>query len=98
MKTRRLPLRSVFISVAIALAVALTLACGDESEDALDAVPPGSTQAMFLEDVAYAEQSASQTMDISIPEGEGPFPAVVYIHGGGFFTGDKESGLIYIDF
>lgn len=49
-------------------------------------------------DVAYAHTSSAQVMDIYIPEGEGPFPAVVYIHGGGFFTGDKSAGTTYTDF
>ncbi|MEM6845433.1 MAG: alpha/beta hydrolase [Bacteroidota bacterium] len=30
-------------------------------------------------------------MDIFIPEGDGPFPAVILIHGGGFKFGDKKS-------
>ena len=42
-------------------------------------------------DVTYASISKAQKLDIFIPEGKGPFPAVVLIHGGGFFSGDKES-------
>ena len=40
-------------------------------------------------DVPYASVSEAQRLDIYIPEGEGPFPLVVIIHGGGFETGDK---------
>ena len=29
-------------------------------------------------------------MDANIPEGEGPFPAVIWVHGGGFVSGDKS--------
>ncbi|MEO1655591.1 MAG: alpha/beta hydrolase [Bacteroidota bacterium] len=55
-------------------------------------------EAETILDVAYANTSSAQVMDIYIPEGEGPFPAVVYIHGGGFFTGDKSAGTTYTDF
>lgn len=42
-------------------------------------------------DVPYADQSPSQRLDIYLPEaGEGPFPLVVHIHGGGFGMGDKR--------
>ncbi|MEM6735485.1 MAG: alpha/beta hydrolase [Bacteroidota bacterium] len=40
--------------------------------------------------VAYANDSDKQKMDIFIPEAEGLFPAVVLIHGGGFKAGDKK--------
>lgn len=41
-------------------------------------------------DVPYAGLSAAQKMDIFVPEGTGPFPAVVLIHGGAFRMGDKS--------
>lgn len=41
--------------------------------------------------IRFADDSDSQQMDIFIPEGKGPFPAVVLIHGGGFRSGDKKS-------
>lgn len=42
-------------------------------------------------DLAYANASPSQKLNIVLPkEGDGPFPVVVYIHGGGFLTGDKN--------
>lgn len=40
-------------------------------------------------DVPYASISEAQRLDIYIPEGEGPFPMVIIIHGGGFETGSK---------
>lgn len=48
-----------------------------------------TTAAQTIKDVAYASTSSSQKMDIYIPEGEGPFPAVILIHGGAFKAGDK---------
>jgi Esterase/lipase len=44
-------------------------------------------------DVAYANKSDSQKLDIFLPEtGEGPFPVILHIHGGGFEFGDKRDG------
>lgn len=42
-------------------------------------------------DVAYAHQSPAQRLDLYYPEtGDGPFPLVLHIHGGGFGMGDKR--------
>ena len=42
-------------------------------------------------DVPYAGNSPAQRLDLYLPdEGEGPFPVVVHIHGGGFGMGDKR--------
>jgi acetyl esterase/lipase len=41
-------------------------------------------------DLAYAKVSPAQTLDIYLPEGDGPFPLVINIHGGGFRMGDKD--------
>lgn len=43
-----------------------------------------------LTNVAYANVSSAQVMDIYLPEGDGPFPVVVLIHGGAFKMGDKQ--------
>ncbi|MEM9887360.1 MAG: alpha/beta hydrolase [Bacteroidota bacterium] len=40
--------------------------------------------------VAYADASTMQQMDMFLPEGAGLFPAVLLIHGGGFARGDKK--------
>lgn len=46
-------------------------------------------------DVPYANQSPSQKLDIYLPdEGEGPFPVIFYIHGGGWQICDKRDALI----
>jgi acetyl esterase/lipase len=40
--------------------------------------------------VSYALGSPSALMDIYLPnDGAGPFPVILFIHGGGYFTGDK---------
>ena len=41
-------------------------------------------------DVPYAAESARQKFNVYLPEGEGPFPAVILVHGGGWYTGDRS--------
>ncbi|MDD3138803.1 MAG: alpha/beta hydrolase [Lachnospiraceae bacterium] len=43
-------------------------------------------------DVVYGNDSESQKLDVWLPEGEGPFPAIISIHGGGFIACDKRQG------
>jgi len=44
-------------------------------------------------DLAYATISSAQKLDLYIPtSGDGPFPVVVMVHGGGFMFGDKADG------
>lgn len=43
--------------------------------------------------VSYAGQSDTQKLDIYLPnEGNGPFPVIVAIHGGGFLMGSRTGG------
>lgn len=56
-------------------------------------IPPAKTdhikRKMF--DIAYANLSPAQKLDIYWPEqGNGPFPVIVSIHGGAFMGGDKR--------
>jgi len=42
-------------------------------------------------DLPYAKLSATQTLDVYLPnEGKGPYPVIFHIHGGGFASGDKR--------
>lgn len=44
-------------------------------------------------DISYDTQSSAQTFDLFLPEdGEGPFPLLVFVHGGGWYSGDKSDG------
>lgn len=46
-------------------------------------------------DLPYADASASQKLDIYLPNtGSGPFPVIVSIHGGAFLMGDKADGQL----
>lgn len=40
--------------------------------------------------VAYGRTSPSQQLDIYVPQGPGPFSAVIFAHGGAFMFGDKR--------
>lgn len=44
-----------------------------------------------LVDLAYSGASPRNRLDVHLPEGEGPFPWLLDLHGGGFLTGDKRS-------
>lgn len=41
-------------------------------------------------DIAYGNASEAQKLDIYLPEGKGPFPVVVFAHGGAFQFGSKR--------
>lgn len=46
-------------------------------------------------DIPFAVQSPSQKLDIYLPpEGEGPFPTVIFVHGGAFILGDKRDAQL----
>ena len=48
----------------------------------------------MLTDVAYCNADPAQKMDLHFPGSGGPWPAVVYVHGGGWMHGDKmEAGM-----
>lgn len=42
-------------------------------------------------DVKYANASPTQTLDVYLPSGSGPFPLVINLHPGGFMVGDKSN-------
>lgn len=46
-------------------------------------------------DIPYAEESASQMLDIYLPAaGDGPFPTIIFVHGGAFILGDKRDNQL----
>jgi acetyl esterase/lipase len=45
-------------------------------------------------DIPYADYSEAQKLDIYLPDkGEGPFPVIALLHGGGWIFGDKGDVL-----
>jgi alpha-L-fucosidase 2 len=52
------------------------------------------TQARALENVEYSQVGGEALkMDGYIPEGKGPFPAAILVHGGAWVTGDKTRSV-----
>ena len=53
---------------------------------------PLSLHAELKTDIEYAKAGdMSLTLDAFVPEGSGPFPTCILVHGGGFTKGDKTS-------
>ena len=51
-----------------------------------------SARAELMTDIEFAKAGeASLTLDAFVPEGAGPFPTCILVHGGGFTKGDKTS-------
>jgi len=48
------------------------------------------TAAQSFMNVAYATVSEAQKLDLYLPTGTGPFPLVIFVHGGAFKMGDKN--------
>jgi acetyl esterase/lipase len=49
----------------------------------------------MVTDVAYCNTDPAQKMDIYFPQSGGPWPTVVYIHGGGWMHGDKSEAALF---
>ena len=51
-------------------------------------------RAELRKDIEYAKAGeASLTFDVNVPDGPGPFPTAILVHGGGFVRGDKQMYL-----
>jgi len=62
-----------------------------------DYIPPADVSHICRKwlDIPYASLSPSQNLDIYLPDnGDGPFPVIMYLHGGAFSIGDKRD--IYV--
>jgi len=63
--------------------------CGKD-EVAYNSTATTNGTATTYTNVAYATTSTAQALDVYVPAGAGPFPAVVIIHGGAFMMGSKS--------
>jgi acetyl esterase len=84
---RRAPLRETGIFTHIYKAFALT---GEWLIKPIFNLKPPAV-AMHVRDIPYVKSRADkkQRLDVIVPLGTGPFPLLVYVHGGGFVTMDK---------
>lgn len=48
-----------------------------------------------MNNVAYCTADPMQKMDIYFPDSGGPWPALVYVHGGSWMRGDKSEALMF---
>ena len=48
----------------------------------------------FYKKVPYGDDSRN-VFDLALPEGEGPFPLILFVHGGGFTSGNKSEPFLY---
>ncbi len=77
-----------FLPILPRLLTALCLSWAVTSDAADVTVPEGVKFERAIEFANPAEQHLQ--LDIAMPQGEGPFPAVLCIHGGGFRAGTRE--------
>jgi acetyl esterase/lipase len=91
----------------ILIALAITVAgCGSSATQTATApsapvttTTPAVVTTRTWTNVAYAQRSAANILDVYLPStGNGPFPLVVFIHGGGFSAGSKSSGQAMREF
>jgi len=61
-----------------------------DSPPSVEAQAPTEVPAQTLKDLSYATVSSAEKLDLYVPAGTGPFPVVIYVHGGGFVHGDKS--------
>jgi acetyl esterase/lipase len=64
---------------------------GGDAGNPGDGPPLSKARGKFMPDLNYEQDGpgSSHKMDLAVPEGTGPFPVVVWIHGGAWMQGDK---------
>ncbi len=88
---------ALLLSAACAPSIVTTPVPAPNTQTTEPSAPPAATDtqtiaapALESKDLAYATASAAEKLDLYVPAGAGPFPVIIYIHGGGFRTGDKS--------
>lgn len=93
--------RSLFKTLLSVATAVLLLSCEKNAPDRIATPPDTSTGIQVFKDVQYAvnkgldEENVDLKLDIYIPSYSNTtekFPLVLFVHGGGFTSGDKSSG------
>lgn len=85
-------MKSLFSRLA-ATGLVATVALGSRPTAAAAVRPPLPPGVRVERDRAYVPQGhPRQKLDLYLPPGPGPFPVVIWIHGGAWTTGDKAGG------
>ena len=51
----------------------------------------GNDKVVIQENITYGKAGDTELkLDLARPEGDGPFPAIVFIHGGGWYQGNRQ--------
>jgi acetyl esterase/lipase len=61
------------------------------NDPAFSARPPPELEAVRTEDIAIAGAAGSNPARVYTPQGEGPFPLILYFHGGGWVIADLDT-------
>ncbi len=51
---------------------------------------PETFTAELKENIPYCQGLPEQVLDLALPKGEGPFPAIVFVHGGAWVAGSRK--------
>lgn len=80
----------VLLGIAPMYAVLTSPATASDNAPAINGAASAAPRA--LTDVAYVnDPNKYQFLDVHYPPGDGPFPALMFIHGGGWHSGSKDS-------
>ncbi len=83
-------MRRTLVGLVLAVTVVAPLAAAASPAGATVAAGTKAASVTEIQDVPYdVPGTTQQIMDIYEPDGVGPYPAVILIHGGGFTSGDK---------
>ena len=87
--------------IAVAVALGGCAAASESTADSAQAAAtstPSETSARTVRDLAYASTSPQQKLDLYLPaQAAKPAPLVIWVHGGGWRTGDKSSLAVPYD-